>query len=52
MLGVHVFFAMIVANFEVFVWVLFNKTIITGGCIGYEIVIANSYPTHARGIVV
>ena len=31
---------------------VFNKTIIPLTLAGYEIVIANSYPTRARGIIV
>ena len=31
---------------------VFNKTIIPLALVGYEIVIANSYPTRARGIIV
>ena len=48
---------MIVADFEAFLWVFFNKTIIPLALVGYEIVIANlvltiSYPTSASGIIV
>ena len=31
---------------------VFNKTIILLALVGYEMIIANSYPTHARGIIV
>ena len=31
---------------------VFNKTIIPLALVGYEIIIANSYPTFARGIIV
>ena len=31
---------------------VFNKTIIPLALVGYEIVIANSYPTRARGLTV
>ena len=44
MLGVRVFFAMIVGNYEVFPWVFFYKTIIPLELVGYEIVKANSAP--------
>ena len=30
----------------------FNKTIIPLALVGYEIIIANSYPTRTRGIIV
>ena len=55
MLGVPVFFAMIVADFVVFsVWVLLIKQLkcIPLALVGYEIVIANSYPTSASGIII
>ena len=42
MLGVYVFFTMIVADFEVFLLLFSNKTIIPPTLVGYEIVIANS----------
>ena len=32
--------------------VVFNKTIIPLALVGYEMIIANSYPTRARGIIV
>ena len=38
-------------NFRYFVGV-FNKTIIPLALVGYEMIIANSYPTRARGIIV
>ena len=41
MLGVHVVFAIIIADFEVFLWALDNKTIIPLMLVGYEIVIVN-----------
>ena len=31
---------------------LFNKTIIPLALVGYETIIANSYPTYTRGIIV
>ena len=31
---------------------VFNKTIIPLALVGYEMIIANSYPTHPRGIIV
>ena len=31
---------------------VFNKTIISLALVGYEMIIANSDPTHTRGIVV
>ena len=60
MLGVWVFFAMIVADFEVFLWVfLINQLYFPLALVGYEINLANSalraslviiisYPTCAR----
>ena len=30
---------------------VFNKTIISLALVGYEMIIANSYPTRARGII-
>ena len=32
--------------------IVFNKTIIPLALVGYEMIIANSYPTRARGIIV
>ena len=31
---------------------VFNKTIIPLALVGYEMIIANSYPTRPRGIIV
>ena len=33
-------------------FLIFNKTIILHALLGYEIIIANSYPTRTRGIIV
>ena len=33
-------------------WAFFNKTIIPLALVGYEMIIANSYPTRTRGIIV
>jgi len=44
-LGVFIF---ILVLFSIF-WGRFNKTIIPLALVGYKIIIANSYPTLARG---
>ena len=33
-------------------FLIFNKTIILHALVGYEMIIANSYPTRTRGIIV
>ena len=33
-------------------FVIFNKTIILHALVGHEMIIANSYPTRTRGIIV
>ena len=33
-------------------FLIFNKTIILHALLGYEMIIANSYPTRTRGIIV
>ena len=48
-LGVLVFFAIIVADYLGISLGVFNKTIIPLALVGYEIVIANSYPTSLVG---
>ena len=53
MLGVHVFFAMTVADFELIFLGVFNKTVITLVLVGYEIVIANYHLiSNTHGIIV
>ena len=58
LLGVSVFFAMIVANFEVFLWVFCNRTMIPhlistlGIWDGRYWLSTISHPTRARGIIV
>ena len=60
MLGVHVVFATIVADFEAFLWAFLIqcKTIIPFALVGNEIVPHSlstctiSYPPHACGIIV
>ena len=33
-------------------FLIFNKTIILHALVGYQMIIANSYPTRTRGIIV
>ena len=33
-------------------FLIFNKTILLHALLGYEMIIANSYPTRTRGIIV
>ena len=48
-----IFLDVIIVKFSLvsILWGAFNKTIIPLALVGYEMIIANSYPTCARGII-
>ena len=55
MLSVRVIFGSIFILFMfslLYFWGIFNKTIIPFALVGYKMIIANSYPMRARGIIV